>query len=66
MTKVLLSCSCGADVMYDYMYEPVYDEGEVLISHTTTVVFNDKCEDCHHKAHLDQLPFMKDEDELPF
>jgi hypothetical protein len=62
MEKVLLSCSCGADVMYDYMYEPVYDEGEVLIYHNKTIVFSDKCEDCHHKAHLDQLPFMKDED----
>jgi hypothetical protein len=65
MEKVLLTCSCGADVMHDYIYEPVYDEGEVLISHTKTVVFNDVCVDCHNKAHLAQI-FEVDGDELPF
>ena len=66
MEKVLPTCQCGNDVMYEYMYEPVYEDNIVIAHKPAGVVFNDICQDCHDNAHLDQLPFMKDEDELPF
>ena len=67
MKKVLPKCQCGADVMYDVMYESIYDEAGSLICHKPTdVVFNDVCDDCFDKAHLAQLPFIQYDDELPF
>ena len=69
MEKVIPKCQCGADVMYDYMYEPMYDEDGSLICHRPTdVVFNDVCHDCFIAQQSEGRVVIThdDEDELPF
>jgi|LakMenE18May11ns_1017448.scaffolds.fasta_scaffold8313920_1 hypothetical protein len=66
MEKVLPVCECGKDVVYEYIYEPVYEDGVMIAHKPAGVVFGDICQDCYDSTHRAHLPITKDEDELPF